>query len=109
MAGALEGLGILRVLNDAAAQSEKVPEEPPERVLRELRCQVYGCQSPAIWRCSDGFRYCDLHTKLPHDWPLEHAFHLIASEGKPAPPRVLVRLQPKPELQPNTVISESNS
>jgi hypothetical protein len=52
----------------------------PESALRaDVDCQIPDCSSPAIFRCSSGFRYCAKHVHNHGAWGHPHDFGPMAT------------------------------
>lgn len=73
------GLDVLRSLLQAIRGYHPVEASSREPFLdSDVSCQVAGCDGPAVFRCSSGWRFCATHARL-HGWRGErHTFELMA-------------------------------
>lgn len=66
---------LLRLLEGIRLPTETGPEPT---LRRDVDCQIPGCSSPAIFRCSVGFRYCAKHVHQHGAWGHAHEFGPMA-------------------------------
>ncbi len=72
------GLEILTALLKAIKGYKPVDADRPERTLSpDVPCRVPGCDGPAVFRCSFGWRYCAGHARRHGFRGARHSYELM--------------------------------